>query len=1095
MAAAEPGVPDTSYRLFVTDKKTGLSFLVDTGANISVIPRRTGQRSTPLQFKLYAANNTVINTYGEKTLELDLNLRRPYKWKFIVADVSKPIIGADFLKHHQLVVDLTNRRLVDGITNLHIQAPIRASSTPTIRSIDVQQSYHDILAEFPGTTRLTSMKINSRTPVEHYIETRGPPLFCRARPIPPHLYEQVRKEIENMMQQGICRPSKSPWSSPLHIVPKKNGDIRICGDYRRLNAITIPDRYPIPRVKDFTNQLSGMKIFSTIDLNRAYNQIPVREEDIEKTALICPLGLIEFNQMIPGLKNAGQTFQRYIHEVLRGLDFVFPFLDDLLIASPSETLHRDHLRQVLRRLEDNGITINPAKCNLGKTEVKFLGYIVSQHGIKPPEEKVKVITDYPRPKTIEELRRFLGMVNFYREHIPNAAVTQAPLNAFLHNTKKRDKTIITWNDEATQAFEACKASIKNAALLAHPSHDATLAIFTDASDVAAGAVLQQYVNNAWQPLGYFSKKFSDAQKKYSTYDRELLAIYMSMKHFRKIFEGRKLIIYTDHKPLTFAMSKLQSTNETPRRTRQLSFISEFTTDIRHINGEENSVADALSRIETITCPSTINFEELARAQDKDSTIQSLMQQPNLSIKKITFPGTNITMYCETSTPQIRPYVPAQYRRNVFDAIHNISHPGIRNTRKIISQKYFWPSMNTDIRLWAKTCIPCQKSKIHRHTSSELAEFPPTDRWEYLHCDVVGPLEPSAQGHRYLITMIDRTTSWMECVPTDTITAEKVAQVIYEHWIARFGCPLTITTDQGRQFESQLFNDLTRLLGIKKIHTTAFHAQANGKIEIFHKALKTSLRARLLNSDNDWVNELPTILLGLRTALKENGISPAQLTYGCNLRLPADFFSDSRPTPSTMDYNFVEKLRTIIDKNKPRNPKSHRNNKQIFVHQDLKTCSHVFIRTDTVRKPLQTPYEGPYKVLSRNAKVFIVQLHKKQSAISIDRLKPAYVLEDFRDVSLQDQDTTVPDSSSHIVITNQHCNPRNITAEPRTEIHLSPPTANARAPPPAPPVNIDRDSEPPRLSNAIATPAPPAPLLPSTRQTRSGRVVKPPVRFR
>lgn len=1077
MAAAEPGVSEESFRLFVIDKKTGLSFLVDTGANISVIPRKPGQPSTPLQFKLYAANNTVINTYGEKTLELDLNLRRPFKWKFIVADVSKPIIGADFLNYHQLVVDLTYRRLIDGVTNLKIQAPICASSTPTIRSIDVQQSYHDILAEFPGTTRLTSMKINSKTPVEHYIETRGPPLHCRARPIPPHLYEQVRKEIENMMQQGLCRPSKSPWSSPLHIVPKKNGDIRICGDYRRLNAITKPDRYPIPRVRDFTHQLSGKKIFSTIDLNRAYHQIPVREEDIEKTALICPLGLYEFCQMVPGLKNAGQTFQRYIHEVLRGLDFVFPFLDDLLIASPSETLHRDHLRQVLRRLEDNGITINPAKCNLGKTEVKFLGYTVSQHGIKPPEEKVKVITDYPRPRTIEELRRFLGMLNFYREHIPNAAVIQTPLNAFLHNSKKRDKTIITWDDQATRSFEACKESIRNAALLAHPSHKATLAIFTDASDSAAGAVLQQHVNNSWQPLGYFSKKFSDAQKKYSTYDRELLAIYMAMKHFRKTFEGRPLIIYTDHKPLTFAMNKLQSSTETPRRIRQLSFISEFTTDIRHINGEKNIVADTLSRIETITCPTSINFEEIARAQDTDNTITSLLKQPNLTIKKLTIPGTNITMYCETSTDRIRPYVPLQYRRNVFNAIHNISHPGIRNTRKMITEKYFWPSMNNDIGLWAKTCIPCQKSKIHRHTNSELSSFPPTDRFEHMHCDIVGPLETTAQGHRYLITMIDRTTSWMECVPTDHITAEKVAQTIYEHWIARFGCPITITTDQGRQFESQLFTDLTRILGIKKIHSSSFHAQANGKVESMHKTLKTALRAKLISASSDWVNELPTVLLGLRAALKENGISPAQLTYGCNLRLPADFFSDSRPTPATMDYNFVEKLRTIIDNNKPRNPRSHPNNKKIFVHQDLMTCSHVFLRTDAVRKPLQTPYEGPYKVLSRNGKVFIIQLHKRQSAVSVDRLKPAYILEEY-----QDRVTSLPDSSSssHITITEpQHCNPEVNTGEPRAEIHVRPPLpAQVPSPQPqAPSVNI--------------VPPPVLPVL----QTRSGRIVKPPVRFR
>ncbi|XP_046974662.1 uncharacterized protein LOC124540931 [Vanessa cardui] len=218
LAAAESGVPSTSYRLFVTDKKTKLSFLVDTGANISVLPRRQGQNTTPLPFKLYAANNTTISTYGEKTLELDLNLRRPYKWKFIVADVSKPILGADFLNHHQLIVDLKNQRLIDAVTNLKINAPITSTDTPTVRSIDIRNAYHEILAEFPGTTRLTAMQLKPKINVEHYIETQGPPIHCRARPIPPHRYEKVKKEFENMIQQGLCRLSKSPWSSPLHIV-------------------------------------------------------------------------------------------------------------------------------------------------------------------------------------------------------------------------------------------------------------------------------------------------------------------------------------------------------------------------------------------------------------------------------------------------------------------------------------------------------------------------------------------------------------------------------------------------------------------------------------------------------------------------------------------------------------------------------------------------------------------------------------------------------------------------------------------------------------------------------------------------------------
>ncbi|GFT15684.1 retrovirus-related Pol polyprotein from transposon opus [Trichonephila clavipes] len=323
-----------------------------------------------------------------------------------------------------------------------------------------------------------------------------------------------------------------------------------------------------------------------------------------------------------GLRNAPSTFQRFITEVLYGLDFVFPYLDDVLVASSTEEEHSEHLKMVFERFQQYGLRINVSKSVMGAPQVEYLGFLMTAEGSRPLPEKVQAILSYKLPETIHDLRTFLGIINFYRRYLKDAAKTQAPLHELLKGAKKKDRRKVHWTDDTRRSFEKCKTDLAEAALLSFPRSGLPLSLCTDASDFAVGAVLQQLENEGWKPIAFYSKKLNETQTRYSTYDRELLGIYLSVKHFKQLLEGNDFVIYTDHKPLTFAF-KQKNEKASPRQQRQLQYISEFSCNIQHVLGKDNVVADALSRIDSI---SEVNFEEIAEEQTTDEELQKIIAQ-------------------------------------------------------------------------------------------------------------------------------------------------------------------------------------------------------------------------------------------------------------------------------------------------------------------------------------------------------------------------------------------------------------------------------------------------------------------------------------
>jgi len=668
--------------------------------------------------------------------------------------------------------------------------------------------------------------------------------------------------------------------------------------------------------------------------------------------------------------------------VFRNVECVFVYLDDILIASSSAKQHLVDLKTVCERLRNFGLTIRLEKCLFGVSSIDFLGHNVSKDGSVPLPSKVAAIQEFPKPHNVKLLQEFLGMINFYHRYISDAATILRPLYCALKG--KPPKHSLNWTDDMTCAFNEGKSALASATLLAHPRMDVPIAVTSDACDSGVGATFEQFVDGSWQPLAFFSKQLREPERKYSTFDRELLALYLSIRHFRFLLEGRDFTAFTDHKPLVAAMCKV-SDPWSARQQRHLSFISEFTTNVQHISGKENVVADCLSRAPIDNVSIGIDYKAMAEAQANSEEVQAYLTAiTNLHLANMPVSESGPVLLCDISTGVPRPIVPPEYRRLVFDTIHNLAHPGRKTTQKLVSDKFVWHGIRKQVNQWAKECLQCQASKIQTHVRAPLENFTvPEKRFSHIHIDLVGPLPPS-RGYSYLLTIVDRNTRWPEAIPMREITTTECARALISVWIARFGIPLSMTSDRGPQFTSALWNAISGILGIQIHHTTAYHPQSNGLVERFHRTMKGSLKARL-NGPN-WIDELPWVMLGLRTAPKEDlHSSSAELVYGEPLTVPGDFASTNAVPRSLLMRLNPERLGSSVPI-----PTSAHSNINTHVPNELATARYVFIRHDAHRGPLQRPYDGPYEVISPGDKAFRIRVGNREELISIDRLKPAHV---------------------------------------------------------------------------------------------------------
>ena len=1039
-------------------------FLVDTASPITLEPAT--DRSGPGQESgLVSVSGQPLRLYDQREVAVDI-LGQSFTAVVWAADVNTTVLGLDFFEGPgaDLLLDVKNRAFVHrsalrpspqastsshadllqptrvvsasvpdlpapesppAFPSSHPESPIRASVGPEPPLSGVPCYPPMSLAECARIAESKLQTYMSQLDCEHgtapaliaplHVDTGdSPPVFSPARPLFGEKEQFVRDVFRQWEQDGVVAPvdGEVEWASPVHVAKQPNGKLRVCGDFRRLNAVTQIDRYPLPTIRDFNAQLHGCCIFSKIDLKAAYHQVEVAPASQAKVVLHAPFGIYRCLRMPFGLKNAGQLFHRNLHLLLRDFPAAFVYMDDIIIASRHPQEHLQHLEELFRRLWQKRLRIQPSKCSLAQPAVTFLGHVVDSAGIRIPDDRVQAIASFPTPTDKKQLGRFLGMFAYVHRFIPQASGIVAPLHA-IRNVTPTTAFVQAWREEHESAFVQAKAAIQNATLLVHPDPDARTEIWTDASDFAAGAVLVQLQRGDWHPVAYWSRSFNQAQRSYSAFDKEMLALSFALEHFRFYLEAQPIVVRTDHKPLVQALRKAADP-VTPLQRRHLARISQLAQEVQYLRGDDNVLADALSRLPArpplpevdevdvslplsaqvvAATPALPTGEALRREQEADQALMAWIERhrdaPSSRFQPRLLPvDESGDAWCDATPSTPRILVPSTLQRAAFDVFHQPAHPGWRASRSLILARYYWPKAAADIRRWARSCLACQRNKIGKHTKSPGRPMPvPSARFATLHIDLVGPL-PANRGKAHLFTVIDSYTGWIEAFPLANAPSGTDAAACAGHlaaWISHYGAPKTIISDNGPQFVSRVWAETSRIMDFEHRLTSTYHPQANGRIERFHRKLKNALRARL-DGQTNWMDHLPWVLFGLRTAPNtDTGFSPFELVFGERPRFPGESSRLLQAPPVTP---FGRQLRQVMTEVRAQVPQWHQaRDVSSHIPKELSDCAEVLVREDRTLPTLRPRYAGPYRVLCRHDKTFDLEMPQGTMPIAIDRLKP------------------------------------------------------------------------------------------------------------
>ena len=845
-----------------------------------------------------------------------------------------------------------------------------ATSNPDVRNrlTTLLNNYRDVVAKKGEPLGLTNL-------AECSIETQpeASVAYRRQYPLPFSQRTEIDQQVQELLERGVIEESDSPYNAPVLLVKKKDGTSRFVVDFRLLNSTILPQRMSIPNIADLLISFRNAKVFSSLDLESAFWQIPIPEKDRPKTAFTTSTGRYQFRRMPFGVSIAPGLFSKCMSAVLgeaMGIH-ALAYIDDIIIASTTLEKHFKSLEVVLQKLRRASLRVKLVKCEFLKKEIGFLGHQIGPDGVKLHPSHLASIKNYPSPRDQKGVRSFLGFLSYFRGFVNNFSQLAEPLNRLL----KKDQPFI-WTDEQEQSVAALKEKLIKAPVLAYPDFSKAFHMFTDASGVGVGAVLMQAdADGRLHPLSFASRSLSPTERRYSTTKREALAVLWALKNYRHLILGYPINCYTDHKPLSYIFRKSLPDGALGRWA---ILTQEYCPKIVYVKGKLNNIADALSRApyslselekdseDLKTVAETEDFEqipshvatveeslpdkvaqrlpqlawtvdELVREQRDDPDLRPIISRLD---PKVTPRKHKTKPLRQSEPPEMTEYllsgdilhkritvqrcgqdhvywaimVPKSLIRRAVLLCHEnfeFGHLGVARTLANVRTHFYFDNISTVATEIIKSCDNCQRyNKLPPQATPVRTSPLPHRPWEEVSMDILGPLPCTERGNRYIITMIDLLTRYIIIVPIPDRTSHTVARVLREYLFAHYGAPTRLLSDNALEFNADVIQKLCQHYHVKKINTTPYRPAANGVVENRNHSIVKLLRIYVGEFSPQWDIYVPEVMISINTAPNvTSGDNPHFLLYGYDRKHVVMW---DKPIPTQPMYN-LDDLSAVREK--------------------------------------------------------------------------------------------------------------------------------------------------------------------------------------